>query len=269
MLASGAVVTLKSDGTLTYDLSGVDDFDSLLIGEHAMDQFAYTVSDGNGGQSRATVTVKVCGALNTLETIHASLPESVTFGLAAYEFDPQYGFINTDLQLSSGDARLNGLFEAAYCIDPLALAAADVNVEAMLYSIASVPTGVVAKPENLDKLAWLMNQQFETQDNGDGTGETYTGGEIQAAIWRLMTGQEYFVPGGGNPPQTAARANAAEIYQDALLFGDGFAPDEDDLLSLILVPMEDSAEETGFFQPFVVGIPFEELTLDCECDCLI
>jgi hypothetical protein len=214
------------------------------------------------------VSVEISGALNTIETIQTSLPESVTFGLAAYEFDPQYGFTDTDLQLSSGDARLNGLFEAAYCIDPLALAAADVTVEAKLYSIASVPAGVVAKPENLDNLAWLVNEMFEGQDNGDGTGETYTGGEVQAAIWRLMTGTEYFVPGGGSRPQTAARANAAEIYQDALAFGDGFTPDEDDLVSLILVPTDESAAETGFFQPFVVGIPFENLTQDCEGECL-
>jgi hypothetical protein len=59
-LASGASVTLKSDGTLDYAQNGA--FDALNDGETDVDDFSYTVSDGNGGTDEATVSVTIDGA---------------------------------------------------------------------------------------------------------------------------------------------------------------------------------------------------------------
>ncbi len=53
------VVSLRADGTIGYDPSG--QFDSLNAGETAVDTFAYTISDGNGGTDTATATVTVTG----------------------------------------------------------------------------------------------------------------------------------------------------------------------------------------------------------------
>ncbi|MEA1950426.1 MAG: Ig-like domain-containing protein, partial [Planctomycetota bacterium] len=59
--SQGAAVTVNSDGSYTYDPSGVAAFDSLADGESLTDTFSYTVSDGSGTES-ATVTVTVYAA---------------------------------------------------------------------------------------------------------------------------------------------------------------------------------------------------------------
>ncbi len=52
-------VTDNGNGTFTYDPNG--QFAYLGVGETATDTFEYTVSDGNGGEDTATVTVTISG----------------------------------------------------------------------------------------------------------------------------------------------------------------------------------------------------------------
>jgi len=65
-LASGAMVTLNADGTYDYDPNGA--FSALDDGEQAIDQFFYTVSDGNGGVDTVIVRIKVNGEDNAAPT---------------------------------------------------------------------------------------------------------------------------------------------------------------------------------------------------------
>src|SRR5262249_44434872 len=58
-LASGAVVTVLSDGSYTYDPNGA--FEALAPGETATDSFTYTVTDAAGATSAATVTITITG----------------------------------------------------------------------------------------------------------------------------------------------------------------------------------------------------------------
>jgi hypothetical protein len=58
-LSSGALLTLNNDGTFTYNPN--DAFDSLNQGQSDNDSFEYTVSDGNGGEANATVTLTITG----------------------------------------------------------------------------------------------------------------------------------------------------------------------------------------------------------------
>ena len=58
-LASGALLTVNSDGTFSYDPNG--QFESLGAGETFDDTFDYTIDDGNGGTDSATVTITVTG----------------------------------------------------------------------------------------------------------------------------------------------------------------------------------------------------------------
>ncbi|MDH3666726.1 MAG: Ig-like domain-containing protein [Paracoccaceae bacterium] len=58
-LASGATVTMLSDGTFDYDPNGA--FDALNAGENAADSFDYVISDGNGGTDTGTVNVTITG----------------------------------------------------------------------------------------------------------------------------------------------------------------------------------------------------------------
>ena len=59
-LASGALLTVNSDGTFDYDPNG--QFESLGAGDTDTDSFTYQVSDGNGGFDTATVTITINGA---------------------------------------------------------------------------------------------------------------------------------------------------------------------------------------------------------------
>ncbi|MEM7302364.1 MAG: DUF4347 domain-containing protein, partial [Pseudomonadota bacterium] len=58
-LASGAQITVQTNGTITYDPNGV--YDALGVGQSAIDTYTYTISDGFGGTSSATVTMTIQG----------------------------------------------------------------------------------------------------------------------------------------------------------------------------------------------------------------
>ncbi len=58
-LASGALLTVNADGTFSYDPNG--QFDHLGEGASDVDAFVYTISDGFGGFSSATVSFSLAG----------------------------------------------------------------------------------------------------------------------------------------------------------------------------------------------------------------
>ncbi|MBD2519856.1 cadherin-like domain-containing protein [Nostoc sp. FACHB-973] len=75
-LASGATVSLKTDGTLDYNPNG--QFESLAAGATATDSFTYTASDNSkGGISTATVNLTING-VNDVATITGTATASVT-----------------------------------------------------------------------------------------------------------------------------------------------------------------------------------------------
>ncbi|WP_298938447.1 tandem-95 repeat protein [uncultured Ruegeria sp.] len=59
--AHGATLTLNTDGTISYDPTGADAVQALAEGQTLTDTFTYTVEDGNGGESTASVSVVVRG----------------------------------------------------------------------------------------------------------------------------------------------------------------------------------------------------------------
>ncbi|MEQ8970813.1 MAG: VCBS domain-containing protein [Coleofasciculus sp. C1-SOL-03] len=61
-LASGALLTLKSDGSYTYNPNG--QFAALGVNQTATDSFTYTISDEKGETSSATATITVTGVNN-------------------------------------------------------------------------------------------------------------------------------------------------------------------------------------------------------------
>lgn len=62
-LASGAQVTLQTDGTLAYDPTGA--FTYLGFQERATETFTYTISDGYGATAQATVSIGISGVNDT------------------------------------------------------------------------------------------------------------------------------------------------------------------------------------------------------------
>ncbi len=60
-LPSGAKLDTAADGTFEYDPRSSSVFGALAPGETASDSFIYTITDGNGGFSTATVSITVSG----------------------------------------------------------------------------------------------------------------------------------------------------------------------------------------------------------------
>ncbi len=107
-LASGARITVGADGSLSYDPSGR--FDGLAAGQTAFDRFTYTVADGSGATSTATVTLLVQGVNDAPVGIDdtRSLTEDAGITVAAGS-----GLLANDRDADSGDtlrvSAINGL----------------------------------------------------------------------------------------------------------------------------------------------------------------
>lgn len=253
---SGVTVSLVG-GKLVVDGSAA--YADLEIGQKAQLDISYTVSDGNGGFDTANLEMDFCGAKNTLETIKNSLPAGGTLVLAGdTTFDGSY---YTATLSNTGDERFDGKsFDIAYCMARFEHIGIGVQVPYNFYLAAedSVPTGVIANPQNLDIVNWILNQDFSAMDNGDNNGKTYTEAEIQGAIWGL-TDNIVFVPSN-----LGTQANAQEIYNLALANGEGFQAGEGDIVGLILDPTA-AAEAAGNKQPFIIGVDWDDLAQDCLC----
>jgi large repetitive protein len=90
-LPSGALLTLNSDGTYTYQPSNA--FNYLAQGETATDTFTYTITDSQGGTSMATVTITIDGVndapqAGVLPALSAQDGDSVSLNLGALFNDP-------------------------------------------------------------------------------------------------------------------------------------------------------------------------------------
>ncbi|WP_295045377.1 SdrD B-like domain-containing protein [uncultured Paracoccus sp.] len=252
----GVLVSLVG-GKLVIDGSAA--YADLLIGQKAQLDISYTVTDGKGGFDTANLDMDFCGAKNTLETIKASLPTGGTLVLSR---DGTFGGDFYGVTISgTGDDRFDGkTFDSVYCVSAYEAINPNVSVPYTFYlaDAASVPTGVIKYPANLDMVNWILNQDFTSQDNGDSNGQTYTEAEIQGAIWGL-TDNIVFVSSS-----LGTNANAQEIYNLALANGEGFVAGEGDIVGLILDPTA-AAEAAGNKQPLIVGIDWDDLAQDCLC----
>mgnify|MGYP000898471460 FL=1 len=245
------------DGKLVFDGSAA--YADLILGQKATTSYTYQISDGEGGFDTAKVDLTFCGAKNTLETIKDSLPVGGTLVLTR---DGTLGGDFYGVTLSgTGDDRFDGkFFDITYCVSAYEPIKPNETVPYNIYLAdqGSVPAGIVARPQNLDMVNWILNQDFETKDNGDRTGHTYTEAEIQGAIWGL-TDNIVFVNSG-----LGTTANAREIYNLALANGEGFEAGEGDIVGLILDPTAE-AEAAGNRQPLIIGVEWDALEQDCFC----
>uniref|UniRef100_UPI003727AC40 tandem-95 repeat protein n=1 Tax=Yoonia sp. R2-816 TaxID=3342638 RepID=UPI003727AC40 len=117
----GAALTLNTNGTISYDPTGVDDVRALAEGQTLKDTFTYTVDDGNGGENTATVSVVVHGT-NVAPVLALALPnqssaedEAVSFALPPNAFTDVDGDVLTLSATLLNGAALPGwlVFDAA------------------------------------------------------------------------------------------------------------------------------------------------------------
>jgi VCBS repeat-containing protein len=112
-LASGALVTLNSDGSMDYAPNG--QFESLKLGETATDTFNYTVSDGNGETDTATVTITIVGENDAPTVDNAIADQTATEGTPfSFQFASNvFGDVDGDALTYTSDASGWLSFDAA------------------------------------------------------------------------------------------------------------------------------------------------------------
>ncbi|WP_167853560.1 SdrD B-like domain-containing protein [Roseovarius aestuariivivens] len=256
---SQAVVTLIG-GQLVYDLSGVGDtFDALSFGSEDADSFSYTVADAGGAVATSTVDVKVCGSANSLLT--DGIPTTISYEI----FDKVPGDFSEafTVALASADARFDGLvIDEVYCVDAFLPTDADVFIGgsfALATEANADALGLLPEVgDNIDLINYILNQDFTSQDNGDGTSTNYTDLEVQGAIWQLTNGDDFLFGPGGNPGDGPAgtQANVDEIVADAVANGSGFDLGDGSVVAAFLVPTAPGFEDS---QPYIVAF-------ECDCD---
>lgn len=210
--ASGATVTIRSDGTFVYDATSIAAFDSLLFGQSATDTFIYRLNDGNS-TSTATVTVRVYGTNNaaddTLGFSSEDEPRVITASQVLANDEIARPFLEYDARVetdgvwnnlgtagASYNSNLNGAslitvsstrfpgVMQAYSLDGASQGGTIPDIEVATPSNptdASATIEVVFKP---DALATGLQVLFEIGGSGNGTGIFYdaTAQEVLAIV---------------------------------------------------------------------------------------
>jgi len=274
-------VTLEN-GELVFD--GSSAYADLVADETATDTFTYTVSDGTD-TTTADVDVTFKGATDTIEKVQAELPTTATVQLIQESEDVGNGTSSDAFTIQFSDAGdLNGVFENAYCVDffdPIDVgghgtAISDaplINAELTVATAENLTAEQAAElgaggvngesaVDNLDLINWIINQDFENTDNGDGNTTNYTDAEVQGAIWALTNGEtlESFgvEQGAFVTPGQGTSSNAVEILDLAIANGEGFVAGEGDLVGVLVDPVSPDSS----VQPFIVAMDLYE---ECVC----
>lgn len=162
---------------------------------------------------------------------------------------PKYPYHASYFQsiVSNGEI-INGIYEG-WCIDAGHGIAPnntwDVNVYSSYENLANL--GNVDHPEELDKVNWLLNQDFVGKMSGCGSG-SYTKNDVQQTIWMLVDDTYLQI---GDP------CRVSEIYELALKYGEGFVPACSQNIAVILEPWNG-------MQVTIMEIPMAALTGGCD-----
>jgi hypothetical protein len=266
--SAGTFVTL-SGGQLVVD--GEAAYAALDIGDQAVENISYTVSDGNGGSASANLAMTFCGDANSVDSLYGSMPSSISYQVVSgLNTTPQTdsGF---DIMISgTGDARFDGVVVDAYCLsflDP-ADAGSDFGTAPVLGgnmfgSQTAQGSGVFnanqissfngeTAADNLDLINYIIAQCHE--DNAQ-----YNGWEVQFAIWELTDNFDSATAFAANSV-FGQLADTQAILADAAANGEGFVAGTGDKVGVIIDPNPVTAANS---QPFIYGINFEDY--DCLC----
>jgi len=183
----------------------------------------------------------------------AALPGMLTFSIKLDAgSDPDASYVDITIKDIPGtDNPFEGMTFDGYCLDTDRPINQNVDYTAKVYSSGEplpdelIGPGLIEKPENLDLVNWILNQNFEGKAS-TGNGTSYTSGDVQRAIWELIDDEQ---SGGGGSLGAWEQARVDEILSEAQSNGEGFVPSYDyttifgeqviGKLGLILVPDTD------------------------------
>jgi len=251
-LASGATATLNADGTITYDGTTGSNAGLLVGQEAAEEQITYTVTDGNGGSGSSTLDITACGSTSTLQMICDSLPAQIDLSISLTGSPLDYQITVFDGAGTADDKLASDIWNG-FCIDINGTLLLDTTVTANVYtSCDPIPAGLIANPNNLDNIEWLINQNFNGASNQAGT-DTYDVFDLQEAVWILSDGS------------STNNADANEIAQMALTMGEGFVAQDGDQVAVIFDPIAPAGSGVTDTQTFIMGVDWDTIELDCIC----
>ena len=197
-LASGALLTINSDGSFSYDPNSQF---TLTAGETATDSFDYTIGDGNGGTDTATVTI----------AISANAPEVVTGAI---------DFSNYTFESGEGSTRALRVFDST----------SGGELDGVNFVFDSTPVGedahfhIPGRPEYLTQHNAAGNgpQIGFTLAREDGEAFAFESFEYTSGLFFGSDVNDGFtvtgtVSGGGTVTQAFGAAETLETFQTAVL----------------------------------------------------
>ncbi len=196
------------------------------------------------------VVKKVTAWVTDLPGISIMLPDYVQMSVN-YPYTGAPAYFTTNV---TGGTFLDGTYEG-WCVDLGNVIYSGTNYTAKVVSTYEndISTmGLVDKPENLEKVNWIINQNFVGQPAYGGGIFTY--GDIQRAIWTLVD-NEVSTNGLG----TWTQAHVDEILAAAEIGGVDFVPACGQRIAVILVPVDSNGNtlnvQVTIAQVTIITIP--------------
>ena len=185
---------------------------------------------GITGQFYVAAQAVVC-QLGNLEGFEIALPSTLELRVTHNSAVPISYFPTVEIR---NGMWLDGIHYNGWCIDLDHLIYLNTWYGADVYSVyGTIPGGIVAKPENLGAVNWLLNQEFVGKAYE--FGGVFTAKEVQYAIWRLLNNEPITqYPNLPNWPEVDdERLNW--LYDQALLNA-GYIPECGEHVGIVLVP---------------------------------
>jgi hypothetical protein len=219
--AAGTVPTTAAPGQFPYKHEAINTGLDVYVIEDAV----AAATDCLYVATHAVVAKKVGEQAPDLDAFGLALPGTVTMSVATGGFGLPSYFDTT----VTGGGELDGTYDG-WCVDVGRTISTGQSYTAQVYSsYEDLPAGAVDKPENLDLVNWIINQDFS-----DGP---YTSDQVQCAIWQLVD---------DNPGCTVDAGVAAIVAAAQAPENEGYEPQTcQDKVAVVLVPVGESGNVTS------------------------
>ena len=234
--AAGTVPTTSAPGQFPYKHEGIN----TGLDVYVLEDVVPAATDCLYVATHAVVAKTSGSAAPDLDAFAVALPESVSIRVAYPGSAGVPSYFDTTVW---GGGTLDGTYDG-WCVDMSRnISPGDTYTAKVYSSYEGLPAGVVDKPENLDLVNWIINQDFST---------TYTWEHVQCAIWHLVDDS----PGCPVNEGVAAILEAAQAHE-------GFAPQScQDKVAVVLVPVD--AEGNVHYQVTIAQVTVIEVGDFCD-----